>query len=341
MRIATTLVTVLLLALGPLGCANHLGSVGDDDDDDDVIHPDGGPGDDEFNGADAEICDQVTPIEITGTPPPDLMLVVDKSGSMADPLSGGGQKWAVMRDALMTIVNNYQGGINFGLILFPLGSQCSAGIVSANMGSDASTLSTQLALTFPDGGTPTHLTLQNTLAYYNSIPVNPQGRYVLLATDGMPNCRDMVDPNDPTTTETLAAVTSLAGAGISTFVLGFGDAVNADPTFLQSMAAAGGTGNYYAANSPDELAAALDAIAGSISVPECTFTLAEVPEDADRLAVFFDDVPVPRDTSHATGWDYDPLTNSISFYGGTCDQLQSGSVSSVRVDWGCGGPIVN
>jgi hypothetical protein len=50
---------------------------------------------------------------------------------------------------------------------------------------------------------------------------------------------------------------------------------------------------------------------------------------------------VPRDPNHTSGWDYDALTNSITFYGATCDQLQSGTVSSVRVDWGCAGPVVN
>ena len=338
MRLTTAVVAVSAVLLG--ACTSGLGNINADDDDPSV-RVDGGPGEDEFGGADAEICDQVTPIEITGTPPPDLMLVVDKSGSMLDFLPGAGQKWAVMRDALKTVVTAYDGGINFGLQLYPFGSLCTAGVVTSPMGSDPVEISGSLDWVFPDGGTPTHTTLQAALSYYNSIPVNAEGRYVLVATDGQPNCRDTVDPNVPTTNETLTAVTQLANAGIPTFVLGFGDAINADPAFLQSMAVAGGTGNYYAANSPAELTTALEAIAGSISVPECTFTLSEVPADIDRLAVYFDDVAVARSPAHIDGWDYDPVTNSITFYGAACDQLQSGTVGSVRVDWGCGGPIVN
>jgi Mg-chelatase subunit ChlD len=320
-----------------LGCAGNLGpSTGDDD----TNRVDGGPGNDDINTTDAEICDEVTPIEITGVPPPDLLMVVDKSGSMAETLGTGEVKWAVMRTALTSIVTEYEGGINFGLLLFPFGSQCTAGIVSSQMGAASTEISTTLTFTIPDGGTPTHTTLQTALQYYNGIPENLQGRYVLLATDGQPNCRDMIDPNVPTVNETITAINNLRSANILTYVLGFGDAVNNDPTTLQAMAEAGGTGNYYACNSPAELQAALDDIAGSLEVPPCTFDLGVVPEDPDKIAVFFDDVAVPRDPAHQNGWDYDPVTNQITIYGMDCDRLQSGSVTEVRVDYGCGGPIV-
>ncbi|RMH44875.1 MAG: VWA domain-containing protein [Deltaproteobacteria bacterium] len=300
----------------------------------------GGGGGDEF--VDAAVCDQVEPIEITAVPPPDLLLVVDKSGSMEEPLGTGQQKWQVMRGALIDLVTAYDSGINFGLALYPDDDTCAPGSVrSAIAPQNSSAITTALNATRPDGGTPTHTTLQAALAYYNSIPVNPQGRYVLLATDGQPNCKNIADPTDPAINESIQAITALRNAGIPTYVLGFGDGINSDPTTLQAMANAGGTLTYYAANSPAELQAALDAIAGEINVPSCTFALEEVPEDVGELGVYFDDVPVPRNPSHADGWDYDPATNSITFYGATCDQLQSGSVGEVRVDYGCGGgPIV-
>ncbi len=336
MKAAVTLVLASTLALG---CSGNFGST-EADDDDTISGADAGKPDDEFDDVDAEICDQTTPIEITGVPPPDLLLVVDKSGSMSETLGTGDVKWWVMRDALTSIVSDYEGGINFGLLLFPFGSECTAGIVSSQIGAPASDISLTLNLTIPAGGTPTHTTLQGALQYYNGIDVNPQGRYVLLATDGQPNCRDMNDPNVPTVTETIAAINALRSANIPTYVLGFGDAVNNDPTTLQSMAEAGGTGNYYACNSPAELQAALDAIAGSLEVPPCTFDLAVVPEDPDKIAVFFDGEPVPRDPGHQNGWDYDAVSNQITIYGAACDELQSGSVTEVTVDYGCGGPVV-
>ncbi len=301
----------------------------------------GGGGNNEF--IDAAVCDQVEPVQISEVPPPDLMLVVDKSGSMAEPLGTGEQKWQVMRNALTTVVAQYETGINFGLMLFPADDTCAAGNVLTGIAPlNSAAISASLNSTVPNGGTPTHTTMQDALAYYTGIPVNPQGRYVLLATDGQPNCRDIADPTSPTITESIAAIQNLNANGILTFVLGFGDGINSDPGTLQAMATAGGTMDYYAANSPAELQAALEAIAGEINVQSCTFVLEEIPEDVDELGVFFDDVAVPRNPSHTDGWDYDPATNSITFYGPSCDALRGGAVGEVRVDYGCGGgPVVN
>lgn len=335
-----TLAWLMVLALAGSGCHSTLGPGGGDDNG--TGGDDDGDGDGEFGAPDGgPACEQSTPITIEEAQPPDLLLVVDKSGSMADPLGTGEQKWAVMRTALVQVVNSYAAGINFGLVLYPLGDECAAGIVAAGVApSNAGAISGALTLTFPVGGTPTHTTMQGAHAYYNSIPVNPGGRYVLLATDGEPNCGNPADLLAPTVTESIAAIQALHAAGIPTFVLGFGDAINANPATLQAMAMAGGTGNYYAANSPAELAAALDAIADAVELPPCSFTLDEVPADPSKLGVSFDDTPVPRDPSHAGGWDYDPATNSITFYGAACQQIQSGGVGSVNVDYGCGGPIV-
>ncbi len=55
----------------------------------------------------------------------------------------------------------------------------------------------------------------------------------------------------------------------------------------------------------------------------------------------FDDGPlIPRNEARTSGWDYDEATNTITFYGAECDQLQSGSVGEVNVDFGCPGPLI-
>ena len=80
--------------------------------------------------------------------------------------------------------------------------------------------------------------------------------------------------------------------------------VNTYPETLQAMAAAGGTGDYFAANSPDELSQALDAIAAEVGLPSCSFRLDSTPEDSSAIAVSQDGVPVSQDPSHMNGWDY-------------------------------------
>lgn len=302
--------------------------------------PDAGPGGGGNLPPDAA-CDQVTPIEIIPPSPPDLLLVVDKSGSMGQNLSTGQQKWAVMRSALTQIVTGYGDRINFGLATYPSDDTCGPGSILSQVapGSGAA-ISAALLATVPEGGTPTHTTMDAARTYYLSAPANPNGRFALLATDGQPNCGDPNDPSVPTVNESVAAITQLAAAGVKTYVLGFGDAVNADPTTLSHMATAGQTGGYYAANSPAQLATALDAIAGQISVPPCTIGLDGAPDDPSKLGVSFDGVAVPRSPSHTDGWDYDAATNSITLYGDACDDLQGGGVGQVEVDYGCGGPIV-
>jgi hypothetical protein len=134
-------------------------------------------------------------------------------------------------------------------------------------------------------------------------------------------------------------VAALKAAGIPTFVLGFGNGANAGT--LQAMAQAGGQAQYYAANSPAELELALDTIAGQVALPDCTFALGEAPDDPTRLRLFFDNSEVGRSSQHTDGWDYDDASNSVTIYGASCDQLQSGGVGEVRVDYGCEGATID
>ena len=124
----------------------------------------------------------------------------------------------------------------------------------------------------------------------------------------------------------------MLASGVATFVVGFGGGV--DPNQLNVFADAGGvprndpTTRYYQADDAMGLQMALDQIAGS--VVGCSFSLAETPPNVDDLFVFLDDQSVPRDTSHTNGWDYDPATNQITFYGSACDELQAGTVTDRR-----------
>jgi hypothetical protein len=314
-------------------CASDIGNV------DPMGGGGGGGGGAGADAGAAAICDEVTPIALELPTPPDLLLVVDKSGSMKDPIVGGQQKWAAMRGALNTTLTTNADGINFGLMLYPLDNECLIGGASPAVSPTSSTAITgALAGVSPEGGTPTHTALQSSLSYYQSNPVNAAGRYVLLATDGEPNC---LAPNgDSSVTESIAAVAALKAAGIPTFVVGFGDGVNA--ATLQAMAVAGGQTQYYAADSPANLALALDAIADQVALPDCSFVLSESPPDASRLRLYFDASEVGRSTLHTEGWDYDAATNSVTVYGGSCTELQTGTVGEVRVDYGCeSGPSID
>jgi hypothetical protein len=70
----------------------------------------------------------------------------------------------------------------------------------------------------------------------------------------------------------------------------------------------------------------------------CTFTLDSTPPDPSKIYVFFDNAKVARDTNHSAGWDYDPKTNQITFYGADCDKLKTNQVTDVDVVFGCDQP---
>ena len=301
----------------------------------------GGGDDDEFNQPDAAVCDQTVPITVTQVQKtPDMLLVVDKSGSMNDPLGGGGaSKMDIMKQAMATVLPGENANIRFGLALYPSVGDCGAAqVTSGIVANNASSIVAQINSVQPQGATPTHTSLDAARAYYSGIAANPDGRYVLLATDGIPNCNGT--PQTPSNAQSIQAAERLADQGINVFVIGFGDIAAADPTFLTQMAQAGGTANFFAANSPTELQAALREISGTVVQASCDFKLASVPESAAKLAVTVDGQPVPRDPAHNLGWDYDAATNSIIFYGVTCEAIKSGNLANVSVDYGCGGEII-
>jgi hypothetical protein len=309
----------------------------------DGTDPDG-PGDSPGGGGDDDpgsVCDQNVPIQVTQTSKtPDMLLVLDKSGSMDEDLGFSGTKMEVMKDALATVLPARDAEIRFGLMVYPPDNECGPGDVFSDVGpNNANAILAQVLPLAPEGATPTHTTLDAAGDYFASIQVNPDGRFVLLATDGLPNCNGAND--NPSNDQTLAAARRLAASGIRVFVIGFGDVAVADPDFLEDLAVAGGTNDFFAANSPQALEAALQQISGTVVQASCDFALASTPDDPSKLAVEIDGQAIARDPSHQSGWDYDAGSNSVIFYGATCAQIQSGTAGNVNVDYGCGGPVVS
>lgn len=312
---------------------------------------------DSGGGPDAEVCGaQTEEIEIINLgDPPDLLIVLDRSGSMSlgtGIFPFGTPKWSIMKTALDTVLHSRENNIRFGLTVFPTDEDCAVD-PGARVGIDlgnAQPIMDYLNATSPGGNTPAHFGLQQALAYYQTLTVNTAGRYVLFATDGAPNCGgDPPNVDITTNAETVQAVTDLASAGIHTFVLGFdvdgllglGSEVLDDAAVAGLEPKPGGPPYYYSANNAATLEAALTAIAGGIIIPSCSFELTSLPPVPDDVAVYFDGVAVPRSPSHADGWDYHPDAGTITFFGSYCTALESGQVTDVDFIFGCPGPVVN
>ncbi len=296
---------------------------------------------------------QTEPIELINLgDPPDLLIVLDRSGSMMfppgiDPTQP--TKWNMMKDALRTVLQARERNIRFGLLMFPSDDDCGVD-PGLDVGIDinhADEIITALNSTSPVGSTPAHFALQEALESYRGLSVNEAGRYVLFATDGVPNCGgDPPTDEVETQAETLAGVEALAQEGIHTFVLGFGGLLGLDPDLLNDCAQAGqeprpnGPPYFYHADDAASLQAALDQIAGGIIVPSCSYALASQPPVPEDVAAYFDGTAVPRDPNHNNGWDYYPDDSTITFFGSYCDAIESGQVQNVSFIFGCPGPVV-
>jgi hypothetical protein len=210
--------------------------------------------------------------------PINVLLVVDKSASMnSDPGDWGQTKWNALHSSLSSALNQVRGVVSWGLELFPttagdtaIPTPCSEpedrccempGDVELNVpvapgAPNVTEILNQLNNTDPSGGTPTAVALQRAHEYYvNGAGADLTGeRYVLLATDGAPNCDAEADcpidtctlnlegeadsacppPGDPNAANccasrpeaclddagTLAQIQELSDSGIQTIVVG-------------------------------------------------------------------------------------------------------------------------
>lgn len=135
-----------------------------------------------------------------------MLLVVDKSGSMEDtPGDFVDNKWVSLGSALKGALGGVQDQMNLGLILYPYDpangdpaqNACtvSSGPEAVNVGIGPGTTTVNQIVriveeTTPSGGTPTAAALQAAYNYYTTGEGAslPGDKYVLLATDGGPNC---------------------------------------------------------------------------------------------------------------------------------------------------------
>lgn len=271
--------------------------------------------------------------------PPNVLIVLDRSSSMNDSISGG-TKWAIAKKAIADLLTAQAGKIRFGFALYPgtnescsSGSDCGPGKVFVDPGdATAAQINTKMGEARTCSfGTPTAEMLTELLTY-QGLKDTAHPNYILLITDGKSTCKDPVP-----------VVTSLRGLvpEVKTFAVGFGSSVDANE--LNNVAQKGGTAiaggppYYYVASDAASLAAAFSTIAGQVLT--CVYTLSEKPTDLSQLYVYQSKQPITRDTTHANGWDYDPGTNQITFYGSACQALQSGKVSDLVIVYGCPLPL--
>jgi len=340
---------LLAVSLWVLSCSDD-GNGNGDGGDKDGINQDGNGGDNgadgkkDGGGGDLPICNEEA---INASPLTNILLVVDKSDSMNDPTSVNDpdrSKAEDLVDAVRFVLTTYEGKLRFGWMAFPFQSDCDPGVVSVPVGDDsADSIRGLLDSFFPWGKTPTGESLQNADDYFTGLADTERTNFVVLVTDGLPTCPNGNGlPNAADDALALAAVNTLYGHGVGTFVIGLGENLNnSNPGLLNDMAEAGGhpragADKYYPANNQADLEAAFADIAKVVM--SCHLDLYSWPDEPDWLWVYFDGVSIPRDRAHINGFDYDETNNRIDFYGEYCDKLKNGEVVTVEVKMGCAPP---
>jgi hypothetical protein len=287
--------------------------------------------------------------------PPDILIVQDKSGSMNDQADGttcnGGcganSKWTQTTTAINMVVGSTQANVNWGLKFFATSnSGCNVSTTAeVPVGpNNANAIMTAIGRVGPGSSTPTRVAMENAVTIMQGLTdTNP--KYLLLATDGLPNCM----PGGGSTSAddspgAIAAVAAALTAGFPTFVVGIGNTMGT--ATLNSMAMAGGrpqqgaATSFYQVNDTASLVSALQAIVGSVA--SCTFNLGTPPNGMtsnSAIDVYGDGTMIPKDTSNTNGWNYvGGGTSQIQIFGPTCDAIMAGTVKNVVITYIC---IVN
>jgi hypothetical protein len=281
-------------------------------------------------------------------------------------------KWTNVRAVVGALLTEIGPSARFGAAVFPEqgGDSCSSGVEVMPLRLGDRTGSTENAFLqatnfMPKGGTPTAATLDALapkLASYRG------PTFVILATDGGPNCNSKLtcdvttctsnidgaggcSPDtpsccDPTRSpgalgcldgeQTVLAVARLEAMGIHTFVLGIpGSAPYA--SVLDAAAKAGGTARaseplYYRADSSGRatLGTQLAQIAAR-TMASCVFTLSELPADPDQVNVTIG--PSMLHQRSPDGWTLQGA--QLTLEGASCNAIHQVPPPPISVTQGC------
>jgi len=301
---------------------------------------------------------------------PNLYFVLDHSTSM-----NLDSKWTNVRQVVSQLITQIGAGARFGATMFPGADgmdSCAPGteVVPLQQGDAQGNLAnTFLMVTAatPNGGTPTAATLEALVPKLSGLL---GGTFVILATDGGPNCNAALScavdqctsnidgapgcpaggpPNccDPPNLNGLGcldgaraekAASDLAAVGVETFVMGIPGSAPYGPV-LDGIAMAGGTARsaepyYYSVDTSDvtALSGALAQIAEKTGAG-CAFTLATPPLNAAGAQVTVGSTSVAP--AGPDGWSLAGTT--LTLLGSSCAAVRAAGAPSLHFKDGCAG----
>lgn len=285
----------------------------------------GGPEEPELAAEDACLT---RAIDLRGAAP-DVLIVFDRSLSMSL-----NRRWGPSKDAVKAIARDFGGLLRFGMSLFP-GSdgECAQGRLDVPLAIDNGAAIAELVdQTEASGLTPTGPALRQALQILRDRAPgagNVAPAYVLLVTDGAPNCQALpLFPDVAQQDAARAAVRALRENDIPTYIIGYQIEATYQGT-MNDLAVLGGTSRYRAVESGEQIVATFREIAKD--VVKCSFELTETP-DARRVRVQVDQQPIALDASD--GWTLAGQT--LTLRGAACAKLQDGWGHQLSAELECG-----
>lgn len=282
---------------------------------------------------------------------PNVMLLVDMSGSMILPDISGISRWAALEEALFGaegMVPELEAEMRFGLTLYasakpsgtPASEQECPFLQEAPLALDnAAKLAELFRSETPRGTTPTGQSLDATWRSLAALPesefVGP--RIIVLATDGEPTLCGATDEPEAARQLSTTAVEEAFASGVTTFALALGNELGAD--HLQELANLGQ--GFPAADSTDRSYRALD-VAGlaeafrsiAMRARSCAFELDGVVQtgQAPRGTVLLDGEPLTHEDPD--GWVL-VSPSQLILQGEACEAIRNGA-SSLDIRFPCG-----
>jgi von Willebrand factor type A domain-containing protein len=282
---------------------------------------------------------------------PDIVILVDTSVSMNDPIDGpctvgceSRSKWAAATAAISSVVGSTGTTmVNWGLGFISSGTDsCGTTAISLPVGAPAAAIRAALAsrsngTTLAGGGNrPTRAAVNVAATHLAGLASGPH-RVILLVTDGAPNCMPSApDFRADDTRGAVAAVTDALTNGITTAVVGLATGGGPADAALSEMATAGGRARagspaYYPASSSGDVMAAINELVTTAAA--CTFSIPPPPTtdgttSRSNIQVMSNGRPIPQDANN--GWTYtDATMTGLQFHGAACDEARVGSPVSI------------
>jgi hypothetical protein len=352
---------LLVTSMAAVACTSKVGQVGGQPDSSVGMSPDAGRetpiitfnldalsvAQDGSIGREAAICSviQLTPEAIY----PEVMIAQDISGSM------DGSRWTNTKAALVDLADTLDSRLRLGLYFFPklhasASNSCELQAFPTGQFVDVApalgngtlikTALGQLDNKGPYGGTPTAEALpviRDYLLHHSTAPAGTP-KYVILVTDGSPNCTppsgDGDNANDPVSqAATTAAIQDLRTDGTVSYVVGYEIASNLQTVMNQWAVAGGGFDKYINVTNQQSLSTALAKIANVI-IP-CEYQLSSTPTDPSYVRVQLDNQTLKLDDRD--GWTL--AGNRVVLQGAACSLLRDGQQHALHVQVECE-PIV-